>query len=236
MRVVDVFGLVEVAARAEHHRRQGTDVLVLAPTDADVAYDLARMRLGRVLTELGADHDLPYLRERDRGGPLLGLTYFESTGHSDELAATLYHRVAAEAPAAARALYTALCEVGQNVSEHAEVPGGWVAAQAVRRGGPLSFAVGDAGIGMWRSLAARGATDDAEALEMALDRGLSRFATAGHGNGLVETCRLVTARRGRVHLASGTAARTVSPTRRRTTRPAAPVPGTLVGCSLPARS
>jgi hypothetical protein len=233
---VEPLGLVEIAARAEYHRRRGDLVELLAPDDPDTAHYLARMRLGWALTELGVEHDLPYVHERDLAGQLLELTYFESTVRSDELAAMVYHRVVRESPASAAALYTSLCEVGQNVPEHAEVPGGWAAAQATRRQGMMSFAVADSGIGMRRSLAARGARDDAEALEMALDRGLSRFGTAGHGNGLVETCRLVTARHGRVRMISGRAVRTVSRTSRWTSVPTEPFPGTLLQGSVPYRA
>jgi hypothetical protein len=229
---VEPLGLVEIVARAESHRRRGDVVEVLAPDDPGIAHYLARMRLGWALTELGVQHDLPYVRERDLAGQLLELTYFESTLRSDELAAMVYHRVAQESPASAAALYTSLCEVGQNVPEHAEVPGGWAAAKATRRQGSVHFAVADSGIGMWQSLAARGARDDAEALEMAMDRGLSRFGTAGHGNGLVETCRLVTARHGRVQMMSGGAVRTVSRTWRRASEAPVPFPGTLLHGSL----
>ena len=235
LRFVEPLGLVEVAARAEYHRRRGECVRVLAPLDPSVANYLARMRLGRALTELGADHDLPYVREHRLAGQLLELTYFESTARSDELAAMVYHRVAADSGASAAALYTALCEVGQNVPEHAAVAGGWAAAQVTRQHGQIWFAVGDCGIGMRRSLAPRGARDDADALEMAMDRGWSRFTTAGHGNGLMETCRLVTARRGRVHMVSGRSSRTVSRTWRQTSVPVMAFPGTLLQGSLPYR-
>jgi hypothetical protein len=233
LRFTEPLGLVEIAARAEYHRSRGTAVRVLAPSDPSVANYLARMRLGRALTELGADHDLPYVRERELSGRLLELTYFAGADGSDELATMVYHRVAAQSPASARALYTALCEVGQNVPEHAGVPGGWAAAQATRRRAEVWFAVGDSGIGMRRSLAARGPRDDADALVLALDRGVSRLARAGRGNGLAETCRLVTGQGGRLHLVSGGAARTAERTRRHTSVPATPFPGTLLQGALP---
>jgi hypothetical protein len=232
---VEPLGLVEIAARAEYHRRRGQAVRVLAPRDPNVADYLARMRLGWALSELGAEHNLPYVRAGDRAGQLLELTYFEGTARSDELAALVYHRVAADSPASARALYTSLSEVGQNVPEHAEVPGGWAAARVTRRPAQVWFAVGDCGIGMRRSLAARGARTDAEALEMAMDLGFSRFEAAGHGNGLTETCRLVTARHGRVYMVSGPAGRLVTPRSRRSSDPPAAFPGTLLQGSLPSR-
>jgi hypothetical protein len=235
LRFVEPLGLVEIAARAEYHRSRGATVRVLAPSDPSVANYLARMRLGRALTELGAAHDLPYVRERQLSGRLLELTHFADAGGSDELAAMVYHRVAPESPASARALYTALCEIGQNVPEHAGVAGGWAAAQATRRHAQVWFAVGDCGIGMRRSLATRGARDDAEALVLALDRGVSRFAAPGRGNGLAETCRLVTARGGRLHLVSGGAARTAERTRRSPSVPVTPFPGTLFQGALPYR-
>ncbi|MDQ1676304.1 MAG: hypothetical protein QOC93_1448 [Actinomycetota bacterium] len=235
LRFVEPLGLVEIAARAEYHRQRGTPVRVHAPTDPSVANYLARMRLGRALTDLGAAHDLPYVRERDLAGRLLELTYFAGTERSDELAAMVYHRVSAESPASARALYTALCEVGQNVREHAGVAGGWAAAQATTSRAEVWFAIGDCGIGIRRSLATRGARDDADALMLALDRGVSRLTRAGRGNGLAETCRLVTARGGRLHLVSGAAARTAGPVRRHASVPVTPFPGTLLAGSLPYR-
>ncbi|HEY0357091.1 MAG TPA: hypothetical protein VGD11_00835 [Mycobacteriales bacterium] len=235
LRFTEPLGLVEIAARAEYHRSRGTAVRVLAPADPSVANYLARMRLGRALTELGADHDLPYVRERELSGRLLELTYFAGADGSDELAAMVYRRVAGQSPAGARALYTALCEIGQNVPEHAGVPGGWAAAQATRRHAAVWFAVGDCGVGMRRSLAARGARDDADALVLALDRGVSRLTVPGRGNGLAETCGLVTGRGGRLHVVSGGAARTAGPTRRHTWVPATPFPGTLLQGALPYR-
>jgi hypothetical protein len=234
-RFVEPLGLVEVVVRAEHHRRRGHSVQLLAPTDRSVANYLARMRLGWALTDLGVTHDLPYVREHQPARQLLELTYFESTAGSDELAAAVYHRVAPDSAARARALYTSLSEVGQNVPDHAGVTGGWAAAQTTRRHGEMWFAVGDSGVGMRASLSSRGACSDADALVMAVDRGLSRFATAGHGNGLVETCRLVTAQEGRVHMTSGTSARTVSTLCRATTARGTAVPGTLLQGSLPYR-
>jgi hypothetical protein len=235
LRFTEPLGLVEIAARTEYHRSRGTAVRVLAPSDPSVANYLARMRLGRALTDLGADHDLPFVRERELSDRLLELTYFAGAAGSDELAAMVYHRVAGQSPASARALYTALCEVGQNVPEHAGVPGGWAAAQATRRHAEVWFAVGDCGVGMRRSLAARGARDDADALVLALDRGVSRLARAGRGNGLAETCALVTGRGGRLHVVSGGAARTTDPARCHTSVPATPFPGTLLQGALPYR-
>jgi hypothetical protein len=153
--LVEPLELVEIAARAEYHRRRGDYVEFLAPDDTAVANYLARMRLGWALTELGVDHDLPYVPERDLAGQLLELTYFEGADRSDELAEMVYSRVAAESPPSAAALYTSLCEVGQNVPEHADVAGGWAAAQATLRQGAMRFAVADSGIGMRRSLARR---------------------------------------------------------------------------------
>jgi anti-sigma regulatory factor (Ser/Thr protein kinase) len=109
-----------------------------------------------------------------------------------------------------------LSEVCQNIVEHAG-RGGWVAVQTYtwrKRLGRrvVVIAVCDAGCGFRQSLeSAPGRVrssdrwDDAEALEEAVVRGVSRFRDPGRGQGLAGVRRYVGRWDGKVSVRSGTA-------------------------------
>lgn len=82
-------GLVALAALAEQATAQDYGVILRAPRNANVANYLGRMRLGRVMRELGAEHDLPVVRERPLETSLVELVPLSDEGDCDGAAASV---------------------------------------------------------------------------------------------------------------------------------------------------
>ncbi|MDP9396832.1 MAG: hypothetical protein M3P96_02955 [Actinomycetota bacterium] len=202
-------GLVGIAAFAERYLLRDDRVVVIRPRDDSRARYLARMRLGSVLEALGAEHDLPTVRERQLSDALLELTPFDGARGAGSLAAHVHGVVSQYDIEAANALHSGLCEAGQNVAHHSGRQRGFLAAQRTHNGRRLLFAVGDSGRGMRYTLRERGAKSDRDALLLALRRGVSRCSDVGRGVGLPDVLELVLGLSGSLHLASGGACVTV---------------------------
>lgn len=108
-----------------------------------------------------------------------------------------------------------LSELCSNVLLHAQTEYGGVAAMQTYRGREgsryLVMSIGDAGIGVRRSLAANMAlaerlSSDAQALGVAVQPGASRFASGGHGGGLPRVLEIARRYEGRVAFRSGAGA------------------------------
>lgn len=108
-----------------------------------------------------------------------------------------------------------LSELCSNVLLHAQTDFGGVAAMQTYRSRSgeryLVMSIGDAGIGVRRSLAANMALaerleSDAQALGVAVQAGASRFASGGHGGGLPRVLEIARRYGGRVAFRSGTGA------------------------------
>jgi len=205
MRFCEPLGLVFIAAMTEHAIREGERVIVRCPTDTNVANYLARMRLGSVLAGLGAEHDLPQVREHSIGDALFELSQFDGGRGAGGLAALVHGAVETYNLDAADALYEALCEAGQNVAHHSGQQRGFVAAQRIYHGTRLFFAVSDSGQGMLGSLAKRGAKSDREALELALTPGVSETEDPPRGMGLPEVVLRLEEMNGALWVVSGSA-------------------------------
>jgi len=82
-------GLVAVAALVDRATDAGR-VLFTSPRSLSVARYLSRMRLGRVLTDLGVDHDLPTVQEHRQDGVLVELTAFAESSDVERLAAMVH--------------------------------------------------------------------------------------------------------------------------------------------------
>jgi hypothetical protein len=197
---------VAVCAFAERAIRKGKTVSFVSPLDPDVATYLSRMRLGRVLIDLGVGHDLPTVREHDVGDSLRELQAFDAFHGVDTLAEHVRNQVAPINGAAADVLYGCIAALGENVGEHAKRAKGYFVAQTYGRN-RLLFAVGDGGRGFFRTLRDRGADSDAQALEMALRPGISQSLDASRGYGLHEMLTNLRKVGGELTLHSGQAAR-----------------------------
>ena len=195
--------IVAVAAQAHRAAALGLAFRVRAPYRPDPARYAARMRLGRVLSELGAVHDLATdVVEHDQSDHLVELARIENEDDAARLARLVDRKVRPHDPQLARALHGSIGEIGANVPDHADTVG-FMAAQTLRRRRVLVVAVADAGPGLLATLAARGAADHEQAIELATTPAVSQFDDPSRGTGLPTTLRLITGVGGSVYLASG---------------------------------
>jgi hypothetical protein len=198
---LDPLHLVGAAAIAELAAARGSR-LRLSGLRGNPAGYASRMHLGAIVEHFGGSHDLPACeREFDRSDSLLEVTQLVTGTDVRQLSALVYDRVAGHDVAIARALHTALAEIGSNVCEHSGTVG-FMAAQTLPSQGVLRFAVADAGAGLLGTLASQGAGDDRMAVTMALS-GTSRKQGLGHGTGLPTAVTVVSRLGGEVLLASG---------------------------------
>jgi anti-sigma regulatory factor (Ser/Thr protein kinase) len=129
------------------------------------------------------------------------------------------------------ALDWAVNEITDNVLSHANSSvGGFLICSRVPRTNIIEFTVADAGIGVSRSL---GITDDLEALEKAIQEGVTRNKTTNQGNGLFGTYRLSLMSKGLFVLKSKNGSLFVDRDGdMRVRRDPIPFPGTFVVCQI----
>ena len=189
---VDAYGLVGLACYIAWMWGDDVPIKLLLPESHDVCLYLSRMHLGDILKlyDVQVNGELPYVREHDRRDSLIELERFGDVHGGDRLASFIWDRLTGTTDrSVVEELFEAIGELGQNVLDHSESPaGGFVAAQRYRAGMPedrIVIAVGDVGIGIRRSLQSRyGEMTDAEAIERAIRRNVSRLTTPGRGQGL----------------------------------------------------
>lgn len=225
---------IMVATAAQAHRAgiAGDRFMVLGPSRREPAEYAARMRLGQVLTDLGAEHDLPTVRERDQREHLVELAAIDGEAAADRLAALVYRKLRPTDRELARALHKSVGEIGENVADHAGTVG-FMAAQTLPRRHELLLAVGDAGVGMLATLAHRGASDHENAIELAIRDDVSRYDEPDRGGGLPTALRLIGGESGNVYIATGTASIRHFPTTRRYLHCDLPYQGTIVEARIP---
>ena len=211
---------------------RGEHVSFHCPDSDDAANYLARARLARILETSGIAHDLPRVREHGVGDSLFELRAFNAVSHVEELAVHL-EKIIGQGDAAAATLYTVLVASGENFIEHSGASAGYLMAQRTHRDGRVHFAVGDAGVGLLETLSGRGANNDKEALDLALQAGMSRLDARGRGNGLRELADRAVDTGGSLTLESGTYLRTESARGSSSIRHRRPIAGTLVSGSFP---
>jgi hypothetical protein len=225
--------MVGVAGLAHRAAAEGRLLRVLGPARPELASYAVRMRLGRLLTELDVEHDLPPpRRERDQAEHLVELTVIDGDAAADRLARLVHRKLEPVDPQLAAALHRSVGEIGANAPEHSGSVG-FMAAQTLPRRRELLLAVGDAGVGMQQTLVHRGASDDEEAIELATREHVSRFDDADRGRGLPTALTLITGQRGSLYIASGTASIRHFAHTRRYLAGAHPYPGTLVEARIP---
>lgn len=224
--------MVGVAALAHRAAGEGRSLEVRAPSRPEPAGYAARMRLGRVLADLGARHDLPDSRERDQREHLIEVSVIDGDPAAARLAELVFRKLRPVDLTLAKALHGSVAEIGANAPEHSGTVG-FMAAQTLPRRNELLLAVADAGVGIRATLARRGADDDERAIELATRERISRFDEPDRGAGLPAAIRLVTGQRGSLYIATGTASIRHFGTTRRYLAAARPFPGTLVEVRIP---
>ncbi len=128
-----------------------------------------------------------------------------------------------------------LGECIDNVVAHSQSPfGGFTCAQAYRARSAMQFAVCDGGIGIRSSLSlARSVTSDAEAIRLALRKGVTSKESGHAGEGLFVISRMVEANGGVLVVHSGEARYVLDASNGTEETDETPAfPGTLVACEL----
>lgn len=199
-RWVEPLLLVAAAAIAQRAQAAGS-WLHLTKVRREARSYLARMGLGTVIESCGGRHCLPTIGKRDRSDALLEVSPVTEPHHARAWAELVRLRAAGVPAEAADSLYVGLAEIGGNILEHSGTHG-YVAAQTYPSQGLIRFAVADGGAGLRQTLAARGASTDHHALQLALG-GASRHDTGAHGFGLQETQRQIQRAGGSLYLGSG---------------------------------
>lgn len=210
-RFVTPAGLVTLAAYAHRARDKGRSVHLSRPQSEDVANYVSRAHLGQVLVDMGATHDLPSVREHAVGVNLLPITEFKGPRDAAQLAEHVRYLVERDNELAADALAMSISALGENVAEHSHQPRGYAAAQLTHGGTVFRFAVADAGRGFRRALRRHSPRDDAHALGLALEPGVSGLADGSRGYGLSELRAIVESLGGTLRMWSGRGSLTAWP-------------------------
>ena len=201
---VDPAHLVAAATLAHAHAAADLPLRVLSPRGADPHHYAGRMHLGRVLDDLGVEHDAPTgVLEHDRHADLLEVRPVGSEDDARALAALVATKVRPDSAPASDVLYACVVEMALNVADHAGAVG-YVAAQTLPQVGAIKFAVADAGRGLRATLSVRGAGSDHQAMRMALS-GRSRLDAPGRAPACPRRCASC-ALEGSLFLLSGGAA------------------------------
>ncbi len=213
-------GIVALAALLHSWSQLGATVTVLPPDDSNTTNYLARSHFAQFLDFVGFPHTFPSVRERNLGSSIVPLTRMASSADANALASAVVDFAERHNPIAADTLGQAICEAGENVGFHSNQPYGFGLAQYYPASRRFEFALGDAGRGLLGSLSARGATDDATAITMALTPGVSASSEVGRGYGLssVEE-QIVLGLSGTLSLMSGIGLVDAHPAVGRVTRP-----------------
>jgi hypothetical protein len=232
LRGVPPAALVAAAAQAHRAHAEGVPFHLHGPTHAEPAHYAARMRLGRVLAELDAVHDLPTVREHDRQEDLIEVIRLDSVHAVERLARLVYRKVLPRGGDLAVALHRSVAEVGENVLDHSGTIG-YLAAQTLPRRRELLIAIADSGVGMLATLAHRGIDSHEAAIALATQERVSRYDEPDRGRGLPSALRLIGRESGSLYIASGTAAIRHFPSTRRYSEVDAVYQGTIVEARIP---
>lgn len=209
---VDPGSVVGLACLADRGRAAGRQVTFMAPSGYNVRNYLSRMHLGEVLDALGVTHDLGRVRENDLSTELLELVKFSGRDSGDELGTLLYDKLEARSdvhPEVAESLQNSIAELSTNVRTHAQVDHGYAMAQTIPNRSLIRFAIGDAGIGLKKSLEKNRdlpVDDDKNAIGLAVQANVTSTGERGRGTGLAEVVGSTVGFGGKVMLASGGAA------------------------------
>jgi len=130
-----------------------------------------------------------------------------------------------------KSIYWALNEITDNVLNHSLSPvGGFVQSSTFQQNNSVEFIVADAGIGIPQSL---NITDPCQALERAIQEGVTRNKKTNAGNGLFGTYRIATISNGQFEIQSSYGSLFYSnKTGTKTKKNISPYAGTYIRCSI----
>ncbi|HVH93824.1 MAG TPA: ATP-binding protein [Nocardioidaceae bacterium] len=235
LRYAEPITLVAIAALAEAALADGQQVLCVPPDDPGVAGYLAHMGLDEALSRIGVHLSLPPVTGRTLRDTLTEITWFDSATRIEQLAIMVHGALERIDLDAANALFSGIMESGANVIEHSGRRGGFLVAQLIRKRTQLQFAVSDSGVGMLQTLRGVGAETHAQALHLALQRGISENPQRGSGIGLYDMNDEILRLGGALQIISGNAVLWSQPERQRVTVWPTEGPGTCLQGLIPLR-
>ncbi|UOQ57259.1 ATP-binding protein [Leucobacter allii] len=205
---IDPAFAVSLTSRVALFCEFGISVVVLPPATSDAAVYASRLQLPEMLGRLGSDaRGFPTISSNHIPERILELQDFRGPEGLEALAEQVGLHVRDEA--ATDGLRDCLFEAGQNVYQHSGKNQGFVAAQFYPKVGRYRFAIADSGMGYRASLAAaHSPSDDAEAIDLAMTKGISGTGKETRGLGLSEVRHIVTSHGGWVSVTSGTVTKT----------------------------
>jgi hypothetical protein len=238
----DACGLVAIACAAELAASEYGQWTYRAPLDSQVARYHARMHLGQTIEEAcGAEpNKFVAVRERDQSDALSEVKRFDDYLGGRDIADLAWSRNETIAPDANQDIWLCINEACNNVLEHSEATGGYVAAQVYNRDRAkekVVLAIGDTGVGIASTLArSLGDLSDAEAVKRAVEGGVtSVMDDPDRGHGLRDMADAVRLAGGKMIVRSYGAM--VKITRMRTLASAVPrLEATLIAVQLPCRA
>ena len=197
---VDPSGMVSLTTACLEAIKMGNNLAVIAPSDRNVANYLLRMRFREVLRDEGVRFPGGFGSWHVSAQPLADhllelqpVTRSNATAVGESLMA-----LGREVGIPNEVLVPAFLGLGEGVDntlEHSGTDRAMVMAQRYRVGSSgfrLQVAVGDIGLGLRRTLRRRRTVaDDAEAVNLAVTKGVSRLAGSRHGNGLADVVKAV---------------------------------------------
>jgi hypothetical protein len=238
-RFVDPVGMVALAVAAQAWGASHLGRWRM-PNDQGVCSYLARMRVPRVLHDLGRlvpDREV-VVREHDQQGYLCELTHAASGEPARVLGGLVLDRLDPTTPQqVSEAVWACIVETWQNILQHAEAPVGFAAAQVLGRGTSrerIVIGIADAGVGVASSLArVLGPTRDEEAIRAAIE-GTTATGDIGRGRGLATVRQLAAGELGGrllVHSRAGFVTAVGAGLEARATP--SRLPGTIIGMEIP---
>lgn len=179
--------MIRLRAYVDFCVKSDRTVEFICPQSLDVATYLSRMHIGTGLEDCFTD--LPSITEHDRAGVLVPITQLAGDTDVDALAEDLYPLLTnhfQDVAVFTDAITMSIAELCGNGVDHGANPHGClVAAQHFRRGGRTVLSIGDLGDGIPKKMrrAFDDLTSDEEALEKAIERGITSTGESSRGNG-----------------------------------------------------
>lgn len=195
-------GIAPFGARLDSLKRSGREVAIVYPTSHFAKGLLDKFGFISVI-----EHGISITPPRTAGR--VPLAQYSSGEELNQIVDSALASVASSAELPRGVLDTlewTLNELADNVLVHAgDDVSGWICLVHIRSRDELEVAVVDCGRGILHSLREGfpGLKSDQEALELAIQKGITRDRTIGQGNGLAGTLKLASAAGGYVNIHSG---------------------------------
>jgi len=187
------------------------DVQLEPPTDPSVSIFLSRLGFNDYFEAISSiPFDTTISSRQEEGNVIVRFTQINHANDVGNVQSLLESRLSRTGQARARnALIESLRELAANVFEHSH-SSGFVAAVTQdlgRRHGHVDLVIGDAGQGLRASLSRKGSrvhpVTDHDAIDLAVEYGVSTTGDPGRGQGLASTLELVKELEGGVVVRSG---------------------------------